>query len=172
LQGRVHSADLAALLPIGSPHTLRGVATVELTEFIWEGEQVERLAGTLTAQQAAMSRSLLDEMASKTGFQCPQASDGVPVDGDSSLVALDAMAVRFQLSSEGLTFWGQCPAEEAGMPENCMATSGRQPLLIAPPFYNWHLGVLVQTLAGPGAAWLPATREAVDMAGRLPLPVK
>ena len=58
------------------------------------------------------------------------------------------------------------------MQEGCRCRSvgcSRRPP--APPYRDWPLGYLVQTLSGCRAAWLPATREAVELARRLPLPL-
>jgi hypothetical protein len=167
--GRLHEVDLAQVLPAGSPHSLGGHATIELTELSWTGERIERLGAAVIAEHARMSRSLLE--AAVTTFRCGQGSDGVPAPDEPASIALDLLAVRFQMSSEGLTFWGHCPPE-ANMQEGCLAVSGLQPLLIARPYYNWPLGALVQTFAAPSSAWLPATREAIEMGSRLPLPLR
>jgi hypothetical protein len=85
------------------------------------------------------------------------------------MIDLDLLAIRVQLDERGLTLWGACPAE-SGMPTGCMAVSGGQPLLVHPPYGNFDLGRMVSTLSTPTKSWLPATREAVGMADRLPLP--
>jgi hypothetical protein len=167
--GQLSTVDLEQILPAGSPHKLAGTARIDLSELYWRGGQIERLAGSIIAERAGMSRSLLDAMV--TTFDCGQGSDGDPMEGDASMIALDLLAVRFELHEAGLTIWGHCPAE-ANMQEGCMAVSGLQPLLIAPRYYNWALGKLVQVIAGPSSAWLPASREAIDMGSRLPLPLR
>ncbi len=169
VQGRVEQTELAGVLPASSPHRLRGRAAIDITEFRWNGARLERLAGAVISERAEMSRSLVD--AAVTNFRCGRGGDGQPVADDPSLVAVDLLAVRFELNDEGLTFWGHCPPE-AAMEEGCMAVSGRQPLLIAPRLENWHVGWLVQTLLAPPSGWLPATREAVELGERLPLPLK
>jgi hypothetical protein len=169
VQGRLDAVDMSGLLSAGSPHRLRGMALIELAELSWRGSRIERLAGSIVAEHAQMSRSLLEALVAN--FRCPQGSDGVPMASDPEMISLDFLATAFQLKSDGLTFWGHCPPE-ANMQDGCIAVSGMQPLLIAPPYRDWPLGVLVQTLAGQSASWLPASREAVDIASRLPLPLK
>jgi hypothetical protein len=169
VEGRVSQADLAGVLPANSPHRLRGRATVELAELTWHGERVERLAGAVLAEQASISRSLVE--AAVTNFRCGRGTEGQPAADDPTLVVVDRLGIRFDLNGEGLTFWGACPPESS-LEEACMAVSGLQPLLIAPPLRNWHVGWLVQTLMAPPSGWLPATREAVELGDRLPLPLK
>jgi len=167
IQGRLENVDLAAVLPAGSPHSMRGAATVELQEFSWRGTRIERLTGAIHAEDAQASRSLVD--AAVKHFACAQASDGTTMADDASMVAIDLAGIRFHLDENGLTFWGNCPSDSTS-PKGCMAISGLQPLLIEPRYYNFHPGVLVQAFAAPAATWLPASREALEMADRLPLP--
>jgi hypothetical protein len=170
-RGRLEGVDLAEALPGSSPHVLKGKARIELMELSWDDQRIAKAVGALTAEHARMSRSLVNALTSAQGFKCVQASEGAPLADDPSMIALDLLALRFQLTGEGLTFWGNCPAE-LGMHEECMAVSGMQPLLLAPRVFDWPHGVLVQTVLGPPTSWVPATREAIEMAGRLPLPLK
>jgi hypothetical protein len=165
VQGRVDQVDLASVLPAGSPHSLRGAATVELQELSWRGSRIERLAGTVHAEKGAISRSLVAALVQN--YKCG-GTDGVAAVDDPAMVALDQLAVRFELDENGLSFWGNFPADSP-LPTGCIAVSGLQPLLIESPYEKWHLGLLVQTLAAPGVTWMPATSEAVGMAERLPL---
>jgi hypothetical protein len=165
VQGRLEQVDLASILPAGSPHALRGAATVELQEMRWRGPRIERLAGTVHADHGAVSRSLVAALIEN--YRCG-GSDGIAAIDEPEMVALDLLAVRFELDASGLSFWGAFPPE-GRLPAGCMAVSGSQPLLIQSPLEKWHLGLLVQTLAAPGVTWMPATGEAVDMAERLPM---
>jgi hypothetical protein len=166
VRGRLEPVELASLLPAGGPHALDGLAMIEITEMSWRGARIERLSGSLRAENAHMSRSLIDAMVQN--FRCPRLIAGAARVDEAELVALDALAIRFQIDGEGLTFWGDCRDER--LPEGSMAASGGQAVLVQPPYRNWNPGVLIQTLAAPAAAWLPATREALEMARRLPLP--
>jgi hypothetical protein len=169
VQGRVLHANLASVLPASSPHRLRGHATLELVELKWRAERIERLAGAVFAKEAAVSQSLVE--AAVTNFRCGRGAAGQPTADDSSLIDVDYLGIHFNLNEKGLTFWGACPADVSREVE-CIAVSGMQPLLVAPRLHNWHVGWLVQTALAPPSGWLPATREAVEMADRLPLPVK
>jgi len=166
VQGRLDRVDLPALLPVGSPHRVHGSASLVIDELSWRGPHIERLAGTIRAENAQASRSLIE--AAVSHFRCAQHNVGTTVPGDAEMVSLDQLAVRFQLDANGLRFWGGFPTE-ANLPKGCLATSGRQPLLVEPNLV-FHPAVLVQAFAAPAATWLPASREALHMAERLPLP--
>jgi hypothetical protein len=168
VQGRLERVDLASILPAGSPHSLRGAATIELQQLSWRGPRIELLVGTVHAEKGAISRSLVTALAQN--YKCG-GTDGVAAVDDPAMVALDLLAVRFELDANGLSFWGNFPAKSQ-LPTGCLAVSGLQPLLIQSPYDKWHLGVLVQTLAAPGVTWMPATGEAVEMADRLPMDQK
>jgi hypothetical protein len=167
--GRVLQTEIAGMLPASSPHRLRGRATVDLAELKWRGSRIERLAGSVISQQAAISESLVE--AAVTNFRCGRGGAGRRTADDPAMIGLDYLGVHFNLNDQGLTFWGACPPE-LSTEEGCIGVSGDQPLLVAPRLHNWHVGWLVQTALAPPSGWLPATREAVEMAERLPLPVK
>jgi hypothetical protein len=162
--GRIEKADLATLLPSGSPHELRGLATIALEELRWNGERLERLTGSIRSDRAQASRSFVDAL--EKAFHCPRPGVGQASAIESSILELDAIAMRFQLDDRGLTLMGECPATASG----CLALSGGRPLVLQPPFRDIPAGVLVQALSAAPTAWIPATREAVKMADRLPLP--
>lgn len=166
-QGRLEGVDLAAIQPSGSPHQLQGAATIDLTELTWRAGRLQRLAGALRATDAQVSQSLVAAL-TRT-FHCTLA-EGATAD-PSTLVPLDSLAVQFELDGRGLTFWGDCPSEADG-PPSCMATSAGRPLLFGPRYRDWPLGTLVQAFVAPSNVWVPATREAVDLAERLPLPLR
>jgi hypothetical protein len=166
LSGRVEKVDLSALWPGGSPHELRGLATIELDEMRWTGERLERLAGFIRSDRAQVSQSLVESLGKY--LRCPRPTLGRPSAIEPAILELDAIAMRFQLDERGLTLSGDCPVAHGAA--GCLAVSGGQPLVMQPPFPSIPVGVLVQILSAPPPAWVPATREAVEMAERLPLP--
>jgi hypothetical protein len=171
VQGRLENVNVAAVLPNNSPHSLRGNAVVELTDMHWQGRRLKQLNGSVRVENAAASRSLVD--AAVKHLLCVQASDGPAAAAasgqDGDMVALDLLACRFLLDGKGLTLSGECQ-QQAGWPKGCLAVSGLRPLLLEPPYVQLPLGAWVQFVSAPGASWLPATREAVETAERLPLP--
>ena len=73
------------------------------------------------------------------------------------------------MTSAGLTLTGRCRSIRDGAP-GCLLASKGEPLLLEPRYANLPVAQLVQVLSQPAASWLPASREAHEMAGRLPLP--
>jgi hypothetical protein len=167
MSGRVEQVDLAGLRPEGSPHELRGLATVALDELRWSGERIERLAGSMTGGRAQVSKSLVEAM--DKIMRCPRPAEGLASAVDPTIIELDAIGVRFQLDDHGLTLEGKCKTA-TGTSGGCLLVSGGRPLVMQPPFQGIPVGALVQALSAPPSAWVPATREAVEMAERLPLP--
>jgi hypothetical protein len=87
----------------------------------------------------------------------------------AELVALDALACRFNLDHRGLTLTSDLPVQQS-LPEGCLATSGGRPLLMQSP-YLLPAGAWVQFVAGhPASPWAPATLEAAEILEHLPLP--
>lgn len=184
LRGRVEQLDLATLLPPHSPHTLRGAASIELTDLHWQGEQLHRLAGTLTGADGEVSRTLLDAavkyLICSRGEQLAAAGEGAtPL---AAPLAIDAIACRFELDKSGFALWGAVEQNER-IPAGCIATSGGQTLLLQPPFMpsrdgapppagkevsRLPLASWIQFIDSPVGPWIPYSPAALDIAERLP----
>lgn len=103
-------------------------------------------------------------------------------DAESVVMApVDLLAMRFELDREGLLFFGDCAMPDS--PPGCLAVCQSRPLLLQPAYesgafpkpsgtkFRFHLAHLVQALAAPTLIGLPASREAIEMAEPLPLPL-
>lgn len=165
-KGRLADVEFAAVLPVGSPHAVQGVATVDLEEAHWQEGRIVRVAGRVHADKFEASRSLV--AAATSDLYCVAAPAG-PGGGPGEMAAVDELAATFVLDEKGLTLWGVCPTNDA-TPAGCLATRGGRPLLMQPPYVELQCGLWVQFLAGPARVSMPATREAVEAARRLPLP--
>ena len=178
-RGRIDRAELAALLPESSPHRLLGEGRVELEQVQWSDERFTHLAGSLHAESAKASRSLIDTAVDK--LYCRQVAAGVAavseVEGTpmptvvdtTSLVAFDLLACQFTWNAHGLTILGSIPTSE-NPNGGCLATSGGTPLLLEPAHAGLSVGHWMQFVAGQAVDYLPATRESIDHASPLPLP--
>ncbi len=166
-KGRLDDVAIASLLPVGSPHAAKGLATVTLSQWRWRGDRLERLQGAATADDVQLSASLV--AAAAKYLYCAEVADGVAVAGTAPMIAIDRLACHFVLDHRGLTLSGDLPQSVAA-PTGCLATSRREPLLLQPPYVDIPAGAWVQFVAGPASSWLPATHAAVRMAQRLPLP--
>lgn len=166
--GRLNRVALAAFFPPGAIHTQRGDAAVDLNELRWLDGRIESLAGVVTAEQLETSQSLV--AAAVTALHCGNSTAGLlDAEHGSRPIAIDRLACRFQLDSSGLALTGALPAD-ARLPQGCIATSDGRPLLRTPPYPRLPAGAWVQFVSGPAQSWVPATREAVDLAEQMPLP--
>lgn len=166
--GRITGAELASLLPTGSPHTLCGTADVDLEELVWNERRIERLKGRITAEDGQMSRSLVQAASEVLGCPATRLSAETTADPAETL-PIDRLAVAIQFDDAGLTLWGLCSTSGSASETGCIAVSRGEPLLLQSPYRNWA-GSWVQLAAGPAGSWIPASREAVSIAERLPLP--
>ncbi len=160
--GQIDDADLAAMLPVGSPHVARGRTTVTLHELRWRGRQIESFAGSVRATGVEVSWSLVE--AAVKQLYCEQ-----PSVVTTEMIAVDRLACEFRLNRQGLTLTGELNSE-SNLPQGCIAESGGRPLVMQPKYVDLPAGAWVQFVAAAGTSWLPATQEAVDLAERLPLP--
>lgn len=167
-KGKLNDVDLATFLPSGSPHRVRGVATVELEELTWRHRELTQIVGAVRIDGGEASHSLL--AAAVKHLYCV-AGQRVSADAaaGSQMAPIDQAAARFVFDSKGLTLWGMCPATARG-DSGCVAVSEGAMLLGQPPWVELPPGSWLQFVAGPAASYLPATREAVSVAERLPLP--
>jgi hypothetical protein len=168
IAGRLGAISLDAIIPRRGPHAARGSAAVQLDELRWRGDAIESAAGVVSAERAAISRSVL--AAAKERLFCAVADVGrTPSASGDDLIAVSRLACRFQLDANGLALAGAFPPG-AGLPEGCLAASDGRPLALAPPHPRLHPAAWLQFTTGPVPGWVPATREAVLSASRLPLP--
>lgn len=175
-QGRLRNVPIASLLLENAPYAAEGRAQVQIAELDWRRQEIERLVGSVDAQNVKMSASLV-AAAVKHLFCVPTSAGqlstttGNVAAGDSnSQVAIDRLAAHFELTRSGLTVIGGL-AEQPGLPAGCLATSGGQAFLVQSPYFPLSAGAWVQFVAGPSTGWVPATQEAIDVAARLPLPI-
>jgi hypothetical protein len=168
LRGRLAGLKLSEWLGVDSPHALHGTAHVGIDQLVWRDGRIVSARGTLKASRGAVGRSLLVDAVKR--FYClPGASaalEGSPVE---SLQPFDELACEFHLGSEGISLTGKCVSTSDAEQGCLLAVDGRS-LLLEPPYANLPVALVVQVFSQPASSWLPASREAHDMAGTLPLP--
>lgn len=171
-QGRLAPIDLETYASAISAHSARGHVDLQLDEFRWRGARIELAAGSLQAANVSVSRSVI--AAAVRNLFCGYVA-AVPIEAGNpgDLVPIDRIACRFAMDPEGLTLTGALSPGDNQLAD-CIATGGGRPLLTAPrlsPAHSrLHASAWLQFAAGPAPGWVPATREAVDAAQRLPLP--
>ena len=168
LRGRVTGLSLSDWLGFESPHTVRGMAQVELDQLTWQGERVVSAHGNLSAANGAVGNSLLIEAVKR--LYCVTGAD-VVLDSTSvgKLLPFDELACEFQITNAGITLKGKCASLAIDSP-GCLVSAGGRALLLEPTYSNMPVAQLVQLLSKSASSWLPASQEAHAMAGKLPLP--
>lgn len=190
LRGQLADVDLARLLPKNSSHILQGRATIDLAAYHWQGDQLQQLAGTLTASDAQANGSFLAAAPSYLG--CPpgeplkpalaaaqrlaeqRRAGQDPSPEDAALLSatheLPHLACRFTLDAAGLAIEPHIPAASQ-LPAGTLAASADAPILFCPQLkQNERLPAVawLQFIASPPGAWIPFTPETLETARRLP----
>jgi hypothetical protein len=190
LRGQLAGVDLARLLPQNSSHSLQGRATIDLAAYHWQGDQLQQLAGTLTAADAQANGSFLAAAPSYLG--CPpgeplkptlaaaqrlaeqRRAGQEPSPEDAALLSatheLSHLACRFTLDAAGLAIEPHIPAASE-LPAGTLAASTEAPILFCPPLKpSERLPAVawLQFIASPPEPWIPFTPETLETARRLP----
>jgi hypothetical protein len=166
-RGEIHNAVLEAMLPAGSPCRIEGAAHVTLADLQWRNAQIEHLTGAVKGETVRVNRALLDGATKSLWFGLVGIGP-TPIGDASDIIAIDAVAARFDFNRLGISIGGDFPPE-SNLPPGCVAISGGRPLLMQPQ-YLLQAGWWVQFVTGSDAVTIPATQEAVGIAARLPLP--
>ena len=167
LHGRIEHIDFARWMGDSSPHQFTGVGHLVLDDFQWSNKRVDVAHGSLQSSGGSISRQLVSEMQQRLFCNSgPSALNSAEATGDLSF---DELSCGFHLTAKGLTLTGRCQSIRDGAP-GCMLVSRGEALLLEPTYPNLPVAQLVQALSHPATSWLPASREAHEMAGSLPLP--
>lgn len=142
---------------------IRTNARLQLQEFTWSNDRIERVQGSLHAGAGEIDRMLFGLLKEK--LQCFE-PPGMQIDKD--VYAFDQAACRFEISKSGLNIVGACSNSDEDA-SNCLLSVDSRALLLQPA-YCLPLGQLIQIFCPLDKSWLPATRKATDMAGKLPMP--
>lgn len=171
LHGRIDNVCFEQWLGRHSPHTLAGTGELVLDGFRWQDRRIEVAHGTLSATGGSASFSLLGDLQRLLHCQLGPAVASVANNQPEQLIEFDELSLAFHLTASGLTLTGRCQSISDGTP-GCMLVRRGEAVLREPIYPNLHLGNFVQVFAHthPDVSWLPATVEAHDMAGSLPLP--
>ena len=167
LRGQLIGLTLKDWLGPDSPHPVRGKARLELEQLSWHGDRVVEAHGNLRATQGAVGHSLLIEAVNR--LYCV-AGPTVVLDPSSlgKLQPFDTLACEFHINRAGITLAGKCASSDAT--SGCLLVADGRTLLLEPSYSSLPVAQLVQVLSKAASSWLPASREAHNMAGKLPLP--
>ena len=165
LRGRVEHIDLQEWIGTDCPHRLQGLAELALEELSWSAGRIENARGTMVASNGAAGYSLLENAQKRCGCVTGRAWEATTSEAQDELVPFDKLALRFQLSPSGIVITGQCVEDALMEREHLPLMALQHPEILLPV---GHFVGLFNYTGQPG--WMPATRNAHNMADDLPLP--
>ena len=163
--GTLQQIDCNELLGPESPHKLNATATLQWHRLQWNRGRIVRGEGRLSAASGTIGHSLVDAARTRLAFRPAGAATS---DGEVPLT-FDQLAMKFSLSATGLTIWGDCQPTTT-VPAGSVVVGNNRVLVAQPPYVDIPLSWLVAALSTPVGEFLPATREAGELAKWLPLP--
>jgi hypothetical protein len=163
LRGHVNSIDTQAW--IGND-LLHARTTLQLESFTWRNGRLESAQGSLQASTGTVSSALL--LLLKEKFLCTLAVEESQLNEKSQLHQIDELGCQFQLNEAGLTVTGMFAWGETS--KGCIITSAGKPFVSNPAIPTLPLAQLVQLVNPHNPYWVPATREAISLGEKLPLP--
>lgn len=165
LQGTVQQIDLQEWVGADSLHRLQGLGQLEVTDLAWHNGRIKNLSGILSAREGALSRSLVQNAQQLCGGVVGPAWEPIVSREQDELLPFERLALRFQMGVAGIAVAGGCEGGALIVNDQRVALQLQHPEIMLP------VGRIVRLLNhSQPAGWLPATREAHDMAERLPLP--
>ena len=169
LRGQLSEVDLQAWAESATPHRLEGTAHLELDNFSWQDGRVEVAQGNLRVRRGKVSHSLLTELAKRLFCVPGTGMRSANLSNEDQLQTFDELACGYSINNLGISLRGQC-SSVAWKPTGCLLAFNGDELLSEPGYSNIPLAQLVQVFSMPSKSWLPATREAAELADSLPLP--
>ena len=163
LKGQLSNVDLQTWIGNDGPHHLQGVAQVQLEQIEWLDEGILVAQGNIKVGRGTSSFSLLLNARDICGCTTGPTWETLNSKFVDKPIPFDQLSFSFRMNDAGIAVTGHCE-------EKALMTFDQIPLLFA-PLQLRPVGELVQLLdyrRQPG--WLPATRKAHVMAGKLPLP--
>ena len=159
LHGRIDNLSLAEWAGAESAQRIEGTAEVVFDQLQWTGPRVEQAHGRLRVTGGVVTQALAAAVVEQLFCRT--------IAGQSFATAqpFDELSCAFHLTDAGLTVTGKCDAAPG-----CLMSHQGRPILLEPRFPNLPVAQLVRVLARSADGWLPATRQAHSMAGKLPLP--
>jgi hypothetical protein len=143
-------------------------ADLQLEEFRWRMNRIQTLQGLLKTSSGTISAAFLNSI--KDSLFCVPGEDFAATVNQKDPITFDKLACRFQLDSTGFVLRGACVAPLIDAP-GCMILASGKPLLMQPNYATLPAACFIHVFCPREEHyWIPATREANDMADKLPLP--
>jgi hypothetical protein len=128
--------------------------------------RIETIQGSLEATAGQISHALLGLLKEK--FLCTVALDAAQLNNKEQRQQIDKLGCRYQLNSAGIAISGMYTWGNTG--KGCVIMAADKPLVSIPAMSTLPVAQLVQLVSPHDPYWVPANREATDMAEKLPLP--
>ncbi len=150
--------------------SLQAHAKLQLEELSWRANRIETVKGSLETSAGQISSVMLNSIvSSQESLFCIAAEDLPAKTKDRVFIEFDQIACRFQIDAEGLILKGNCVVPTTDAP-GCIILAQGKPLVMQPNQVLPNACFVHLIRPRGGHYWLPATREATDMADKLPLP--
>jgi hypothetical protein len=147
---------------IGTDH-LQTQAKLDFEMLRWQDGRIQSAEGQLETTEGRVHHKLLQALQER--LFCTIASE---LTDKVAFHPFQRAACNFQMNEQGLTVTGECSS--AGTSQGYLMVADGKPLVTQPGYSNLPVAQLIQVFCPLEKAWLPATREATDMADKLPLP--
>jgi hypothetical protein len=161
IAGALENVDLDRLVSQQFPHKLSGLAEAQLKSVVVEDGRLVSAAGALLAGPGVISRSLVQSAATHLRVQAA----AEVLRGRGNVLEYSRLGAGFELSAQGLALRGQLSESQGAL-----VVDDRRALALEPPVVSQPVLGLVRMLVPHSEVHVPATRETVELTGRLPLP--
>jgi hypothetical protein len=162
-RGHVDSIDMHSWM---GNDLLQATATLQLDNLTWQGERLESAQGSLQTEAGKISNAFL--LLLKEKFLCTLAVEESRLSDKSQLQQIDRLGCQFLLNEAGLALSGMFAWGEIN--KGCIITSADKPLVSIPAMPTLPLAQFVQLVSPYNPYGVPATREAINLSEKLPLP--
>ena len=159
--GQIRSLDTQVWL--GS-NLIQSTITLQFDAFSWSDGKVELVQGNLEGGDGQISNALL--LALKDKFFCSLPNEPLKQEQEQ-FQPFNRLGCRFHLSEDGITLSGAFPLEDG---KRAMALIEGKPLVLQPAYSRLPLAYFIEVVCAPTDFKMPATREATNIAEKLPLP--
>lgn len=169
VQGKITGNELRDYLPRRFRHDATGEATVVLEDLSFAGDQIQKLVGTLHVGEGELSAQLFGEI--EKILYCRPNPENLATPGiqPQQTISFDRLAVRMVFDEKGFSLWGDLPDDSGRIDAPLMVRNGKA-LLLQPAWVDFSVGYWVQFAIGDTPTAMPVSREAIELARRLPTP--
>lgn len=169
IAGNIVVKDLNELLPERFLGQARGVSYVKVDELAFRSNQIEKLDARLQVEHGELGEALFKALQADLKFQPVFSSLHRPGITPQMVYPFDKIAARIELNHRGLTVSGDFP-EDAGKRYARVMVRNGEALMLQPDWMELTCAYWVRFCVGDTPVSMPVSREAIELARRLPSP--